>query len=136
MLKKIKVNHSALYFTGLVITIISLPLSQFALSVGQFVLVGNWLLEMNFKSKIKSFLSNKAAIILVSLFLLHVAGLIYTTDFNYALKDLRIKLPLLALPIIFATTQPLDSQKIRSFSMAFHRSMFGRNLYWVWNINV
>ncbi len=111
MLKKIKVNHSALYFTGLVITIISLPLSQFALSVGQFVLLGNWLLEMNFKSKIKTFFSNKAAIILVSLYLLHVAGLIYTTDFNYAFKDLRVKLPLLALPIIFATTQPLDLKK-------------------------
>jgi hypothetical protein len=111
MLGPIRVNHSAIYFTGLAIIIISLPLSQFALSVGQFVLIGNWLLEMNFKKKIKVFLANKPAIILVSLFLLHVAGLIYTTDLNYAFKDLRIKLPLLALPIIFATTPPPDTKK-------------------------
>ncbi len=111
MLKAIKVDHSAIYFTGLAIMIISLPLSQFALSVGQFVLVGNWLMEGNFKNKYKAFISNKAAIVLVSLFLLHVAGLIHTTDFNYAFKDLRIKLPLLALPIIFVTTPALITKK-------------------------
>ncbi len=136
MLKKIKVNHSALYFTGLVITIISLPLSQFALSVGQFVLVGNWLLEMNFKSKIKTFFSNKAAIILVSLYLLHVAGLLYTTDFNYAFKDLRIKLPLLALPIIFATTQPLDPKKFDRLLWLFIGACLAATLIGIWNIDV
>jgi hypothetical protein len=49
---------------------------------------------------------------LISLYFLHVIGLFYTTDFNYALKDLRIKLPLLALPVIFATTKTLEAKKI------------------------
>jgi hypothetical protein len=111
MLKTIRVNHSAIYFTGLAIMIISLPLSQFALSVGQFILVGNWLLEGNFKNKYKELISNKPALVLISLYLLHVAGLVYTTDLDYAFKDLRIKLPLLALPIIFATTRPIDQNK-------------------------
>jgi hypothetical protein len=110
MLKMIKLNHSAIYVTGLGIMIFSLPLSPFALSVGQFVLVGNWLLEMNFRTKIKAFLSNKPAMVLVSVYILHVAGLIYTTDLNYALKDLRIKLPLLALPIIFSTTPSVTTK--------------------------
>jgi hypothetical protein len=107
----IRVNHSVIYATGLGLIIISLPLSQFALSVGQFILVGNWLLEGNIKNKYKAFLLNKAAIVLVSLFILHVAGLLFTTDFNYAFKDLRIKLPLLVLPIILSTTNPLESKK-------------------------
>jgi hypothetical protein len=111
MNKLIRVNHSSIYYTGLVIMIISLPLSQFALSVGQFLLAGNWLLERNFKNKFRAFFSNRAALMLVSFYLLHVIGVIYTTDLNYALKDLRIKLPLFIMPIIIATTQPLSSRK-------------------------
>jgi hypothetical protein len=39
----------------------------------------------------------------VSVYLLHLAGLIWTSDFKYAFKDLRIKLPLLLLPLILST---------------------------------
>ena len=92
--------------------IISLPLSRFALSVSQFVLLGNWLLEADFKRKYRELKVNRAALVLISIYLVHVAGLIFTTDFDYAFKDLRIKLPLLALPVILATTKPLDGKKL------------------------
>ncbi len=111
MLKSIKVNHSALYFAGLLLMVVSLPLSLFTLSVSQFIILGNWIWEADFKNKIKSLFNNKPVLVLVSFYLLHVIGLIYTTDIDYALKDLRIKLPLLALPVIFATTKPLDIKK-------------------------
>lgn len=111
MLNRIRELHSSIYFVGLSLMIISLPTSRFALSVAQFVLVGNWLLEGKFKKKFTALITNIPALILISLYLLHVAGLIYTSDINYALKDLRIKLPLLAIPIIFVTTQPLNNKQ-------------------------
>ena len=48
---------------------------------------------------------------IASIMLLHVIGLIYTTDFVYALKDLRTKLPIFILPL-FIATGPRISTKI------------------------
>jgi hypothetical protein len=112
MLKSIKVNHSAIYFGGLILLIISLPLSRFSLSVAHFVIVVNWFWEAGYKRKIKSLQNNKPALVLISIFLLHVVGLLHTTDFNFALNDLKVKLPLLVLPVIIATSKPLSSKKV------------------------
>ena len=115
----IRLNHPAIYYTGLGLMIISLPVSQFALSVSQFIILGNWLLEGDFKNKFKSFVTNKPAVVLSSLFVLHVAGLLYTTDLDYAIKDLRIKLPILALPVIFSTSRPIESRVFDLFIKLF-----------------
>ena len=78
-----------------------------------------WILES--MSKIfKRFLhkDNLPAIVFASLYLLHLIGLLFTVDFDYALKDLRIKLPLLVLPIIFSVSESLDKKKF-NFLMLF-----------------
>ncbi len=111
MLKSIKVNHSSIYFVGLILLIISLPLSRFSLSVAQFVIVVNWFWEAGFKSKLKSLRLNKPALVLISVYVLHVIGLLYTSDFNFAFNDLKVKAPLLILPVIIATSKPLSQKK-------------------------
>ncbi|MCD4729283.1 MAG: O-antigen ligase family protein [Bacteroidales bacterium] len=112
MFKSIKVNHSSIYFVGLFLLIISLPLSRFSLSVAQLILVANWLWEADFRNKLKSIRVNKPALILISVYVLHIIGLIFTSDFHFAFNDLRVKLPLLALPIIIATSKPLSQKKV------------------------
>lgn len=112
MLKSIKVNHSAIYFVGLFLLIISLPLSRFSLSVAQFVIVVNWIWEAGFRQKFKSLRINKPALVLISIYALHVVGLLYTNDFKFAINDLKVKIPLLVLPIIIATSKPLSHKKI------------------------
>lgn len=90
----------------------SLTLSPFVMSVAQFWLIGIWIIDAivnkDFKEKCCRFWQNKAAVILVAFYLLHIVGLAYTTDFQYAMKDLRVKLPLLLLPFLFSSTNPLD----------------------------
>lgn len=81
------------------------------MSLSQIILVCNWFLEGELKGKLISFKNNKAALIVSSLILLHFIGLIYTSDFDYAFKDIRIKGPLLILPLILSTSKPL-SQKV------------------------
>lgn len=89
----------------------SLTLSPFMMSVSQFLLLAVWLFMGDpVKEKLKRFCHNRIAVILVSLYLLHVIGLVYTTDFQYAFKDLRIKLPLLVFPIILSSVDPLDKK--------------------------
>lgn len=85
------------------VIIAGLPWANFLMSLGQFILLGNWILEFNFVEKVKRYSKNKVAILITVLFLIHVVGLLWTTDYEYALKDLRIKLPLLFLPIVFAS---------------------------------
>ena len=66
-------------------------------------------ISIAFAQKLTRFFRNKPALIITSLLLLHVLGLIYTTDFGYALKDLRIKLPILILPLFLATGPRLNT---------------------------
>ncbi len=107
-----------LFYSGLLLLVVSLPLSKFTMSISQFMLIGGWLLDGNLKGKIKSFLNNKIALVLSSVYLMHVLGLLYTDDFSYAFKDLRIKLPLLLLPLIFSTAPRLTRQQFENILLA------------------
>jgi hypothetical protein len=56
-----------------------------------------------FIEKLKLFFGNKAAVVIASLYLLHIIGLLHTSNFDYALKDLRVKIPLLLAPLLLST---------------------------------
>ncbi len=79
-----------------------------------------WIFESLRKIVIK-FLTRKnlPAIIFTSIYFLHIAGLLFTVDFDYALKDLRIKLPLLVLPVIFSVSESLSNKKFRTLMLFF-----------------
>lgn len=92
--------------------------------MGQIILVANWLLEGNFKKKFTEFFSNKTALVITSLFLLHIIGLIYTTDFSYAFKDLRTKLPMLVIPLIIVTSERMGGKMFHNFLLIFIAACF------------
>ena len=73
----------------------------------------------NFVEKFSQFFRNKAAIILTSIFLLHIIGLIHTADFNYAWKDLRIKLPLMMFPVVIATMEKIKYKHFRILMLVY-----------------
>ncbi|MFP4469416.1 MAG: O-antigen ligase family protein [Bacteroidales bacterium] len=112
-------NKSNIYFFGLALMIASLPLSKFMMSVSQFILVFNWLLDVKVVDKFRAFFRNRAAIAIVSIYLLHVIGLLWTENFVYAAKDLRIKLPVLALPIILSTSPPVGKRYFHHLMVIF-----------------
>lgn len=62
---------------------------------------------------------NLPAVVFSSLYILHLSGLLFTIDFDYALKDLRIKLPLFVLPIILSVSNPLDRKQFRNLMLIF-----------------
>lgn len=113
------INHRLLYFVAFILLAISIPLSRFGMSIAQFLLIGNWLLEGNIKNKVKKFVNNKAALVLASLYLLHIVGLLYTSDFQYSVKDLRIKIPLLIFPLILSTIEPINRKQFNVILKVF-----------------
>jgi O-antigen ligase len=78
------------------------------------LLVINWIAAGNLKHKLNTLRTSKIFWVLISLFLLHLLGLLYTSNFTYALKDLKIKLPIFFLPIVFIASPSLSVKEFRS----------------------
>ncbi len=111
--------HSFIYLLGLLGLAVSVTLSLYVMSIAQFVLLANWLAEGQLSSKVKTFFRNKPALVFTGIYFLHLAGLFCTHDISNALAELRIKLPLLALPVIFSTSPPI-SRKSFNLVLFFH----------------
>ena len=105
------ISHRNLYLLGLALILCGLLWANFLMSLGQLVLLGNWLLEANFKAKYAKLSENKNVIIVLLLFLIHLLGCAWTIDFDYAMKDIVNKLPLLVLPILIASTEKLSKKE-------------------------
>jgi hypothetical protein len=77
---------------------------------------------------IKVFFRNKPALVFSSILLFHVIGLIFSTDFEYAFKDLRTKLPIFLLPLYISTSQSFGRKHFYWFLLLFIASLFVRTL--------
>jgi hypothetical protein len=111
--------HRKIYFYALVILAIGLPISKVLMSIAQMILLGNWLLEGGFKSKIRNLFSTRAALIILIFYLFHFVGFIYTENFSYALDDVRIKLPFLILPLVIGSAEPLTKSDFYKLMLYF-----------------
>lgn len=105
------ITHKNIFFFGLVALAAGLPLSRALVSSSQIVLLGSWLIEGRFPQKWNTLKSSKAFWAYVGIFLFYVLGLLWTNDYAYALKDLRIKLPMLWLPVLLFTSAPLGKRE-------------------------
>jgi hypothetical protein len=111
-----------LQFIGLAIIAVALPFSNFFMSFGMFWLAGVLLLQVitdktrkkSLLPRWKQFTSNSSAIALMCLFAMPVVGLLWTSNFDYAMWDLRMKLPLLVLPLLISLTNPITQGTFRA----------------------
>lgn len=117
-------KSNLLLFTGLLLLVTGLPLSLFLTSISQFVLAGSFFLEGEFRNKIERLKQNKLALIFLSFWLIHALGLLWTTDMNEGIKDLRIKLPFLILPIVLGSCTPLSEKQFRTILYVFITAIF------------
>lgn len=116
--------HEQVYFYTLIFIAICLPLSIFATSVFQLVLLLNWMMEGRFREKWNRLVSNRALQVFLLIFALHLVGLLWSENMAYGLKVFKIKLPLLAFPLIIATSRPLDMPRVRSIILLFSMAVF------------
>lgn len=80
-------------------------------SVPQFILLGNWLLEGKFQEKWRNLRNHKLFWILSSVFIIHLLGMSYSSDIKAAWDDVRTKIPLMYLPLIYFTSEPLKKKE-------------------------
>lgn len=88
-------------------------------SIPQIIMAGNWLLEGDFKIKWERLRSNRIFWLLIAFYGLHLLGMAYTSHLQSGLDDLRNKLPLLILPLLFFSTKPLSPKEFRTLFFFF-----------------
>ena len=120
----IRPYHPQVYVAALAMAVLGMPLSKVLISISMILLFANWLVEGGLKEKMNLFFSNKIAVAVASLYLLHLIGLLWTTNFTYALKDLKTKLPLLLLPLILSSTPVLSEKNFRTVLHIFLFALF------------
>lgn len=111
--------HRRVYIILLILLAAALPLSIFATSVIQFLLALNWLIEGDFAAKRKRISSNKSFLIFSLFYLAHLVGMIWSSDFQYGLQDLKIKLPLIVIPFLIVSSEELVLKEIRYILTSF-----------------
>ncbi|MBR1513696.1 MAG: O-antigen ligase family protein [Bacteroidales bacterium] len=121
------------YLLGLMMMAVGLTLSPFLMGMANFWLVIVWVVEgfctKSFNNKLSRFWHNKAAVLLVAFYLMHVVGLLWTSDFQYAMKDLRVKLPILVLPFVMSSMAPLDRKRFDLLMQVYVLSVFVATLF-------
>ena len=101
------------YLLILTAMLVSLPLSKYVASASQILLVALWLAEGKFREKIRFLRIRPAIWVFMGLYLVHLAGMLWTDDLVFGFHDLKIKLPLLFLPLVLGTIPPLTSKEMK-----------------------
>ena len=108
-----------IYFLSIGLLIIGLPFSRAMISIGEVAMLIAWLFDVKIVDKLKIFFRSKAALAFTAIYFIHILGLLYTSNFDYALFDLRTKLPLLLFPMIMVSSPPLNTSQLRNFLLLF-----------------
>lgn len=111
--------HRYLFLFGLFSLAFGLMVGSVPTSVPQFILLGNWIIEGDYKRKLNLLKTNKLFWIITSIFFLHLIGMLYTENLNDGLTDLRIKLPLLFLPGLLFSSKPIDAKEFKIILYCF-----------------
>ncbi len=107
---------------------VAIPLSEFLMSVSQLILAANWFFEGNFKNKFSLLKTRKSILFFVSIIAIHLIWLINTTDFTYAFHDIRVKGPILILPVIIGTSGILTIKQTKILILFFVAAVIGGSL--------
>lgn len=96
---------------------IGLSTSNVLMSCGEIGLGIAFIWDAKYKAKFQLLLKDKRMLALMTVYLLFILGLIHTSNFAYAFKDLRIKLPILVVPFLAFSFFPLTQKE---FKLIFH----------------
>ncbi|MZP81498.1 MAG: hypothetical protein GT596_02125, partial [Bacteroidales bacterium] len=100
-------NHRKIFLVFLGMAFCSLPYSRFSLSVSLIALGINWILEGDWRSKLNRIKGKVSLYVVASFYLMYLVGLLYTSDLHSGVSELQQKLPLLLLPLILSSSEPL-----------------------------
>lgn len=120
----LKLNHRLIYIAGLIITACSLPFSVFTTSIGLIILVVNFLFEGNWNAKVNNVKKNKALWFALLVYAPVLYSLFYSSNVAGAIKELRLWLPFLIVPLVVAMGNPLKLSEFKWVMLSFILAVF------------
>lgn len=102
-----------------------MPFSNFGMSVASFWILGTWFIDQltsdpaSRRYRWAKAIGNPLFWILTGLFLIHIIGLIHTSDWDYAFRDIRKKLPLILFPVVMFTGRAIEGASFRRMWVFF-----------------
>ena len=115
--------HQTIYAGGLALLAIGLPSSVFLMSISQIILFLNWLVEGGYDKKFRRLFSNRAALVFISIYLVHIIALLYSSNFDYGVSTLRTRLPIFLLTLVVVSSDPVPRGYKKWLIMAFAGSV-------------
>ncbi len=107
------------YLLVILVMLGSLPLSKYVASASQILLVALWLVEGRFLEKWNRFRARPAIWIFLLIVAVLLIGMLWTDDLPFGFHDLKLKLPLLLLPIVFGTIPQISRKELRFLLLGF-----------------
>ncbi|MFN6037500.1 MAG: O-antigen ligase family protein [Bacteroidota bacterium] len=106
-----------------------LSLGAIFISLGIIIVTANWFLEGNFNYKFQQLKSCKLLWVFLAFYLMHVLAMLWSDDIEFGCKDLKIKLPLLGLPIVFASTPKLKKNEFETLMKFYLAGIISASLW-------
>lgn len=114
--------HRRIYLIGLCLIAFFLSISEYLVNATIIIIIINYLIELNYKSKIQSIIHNKSLLLFLLLITIPILWVLNSTNISFALSDIKIKLPLLALPVIISSSKKLN---LKEFKIIIYIFIFG-----------
>lgn len=114
---KSKIFHG-IHLFGLLGVAVGLPFNKIVLSIALMLLLANLLVQAKFKTYWKNLKENKLALLLIAFWFLHIIGLLWTSEIDFAMRDIRVKLPLVILPLAVGA-QPITKKELKALLLIF-----------------
>jgi hypothetical protein len=107
-------NRTQVYLNLLALSLLFLPFRNNISSVFGIILFLFFFIDKQntLKEKFRRLIENKVAVLTLSIYLIHLIGLLYTENFKYASLDLEIKLPLFIIPFVIFAEKKLSFENL------------------------
>ena len=111
--------HRLIYILLLTLLAGSAVTSKFMMNLAWTLLFANWVVEWDMKRKFADFPRNGLLHFAILLFLLPLVGLIWCDNLTSGLGVVRQSLPLIAIPLVVLTSQPLTKNQWRIVAVGY-----------------
>ncbi len=112
------ITNNILFYSSLLIAFL-MPLSHKITVYAIMLFVLSWLLSGQWLHNGKSAIKNPVFIILVTFFLLHLVGLLFSSNMHAGWFDIEVKLSMILFPLVFFLSDFLTEQKRKTILLTF-----------------
>jgi len=114
-----KIGRLPWFYIGICLTLAFLPFSKFMVTSFEFLMGVGWLFGERIINKWNRLKHCNSFWIFFIIYFVHIIGMFYSDNLSYAIKDLRIKLPMLVFPIMIASAPSFTQKQLKFLMIAF-----------------